>query len=74
MRYEYIVNKNERGEFYADVRDENGETVHEVRTDEECGGIFEIEAGYMKHPQDVAGLADYLRDIGVMRPGDCLSS
>jgi len=27
----YYVNLNERGSFYADVRDESGETVFEVR-------------------------------------------
>lgn len=73
MRYEYVVNLDERGEFNADVRDEAGNTVHEVATNPETGEVFEVESGYMKHARDVDGLADYLRDLGIFKQGDYLA-
>lgn len=55
--YEYYIDLDERGSFLADVRDENGETVFEIRagaelTEEETS-IF--EDGFMKHHNDIEG-------------------
>ena len=68
MKYTYNVNLNERGSFYADVRDENENTVFEIKAGNELGedesSIF--EDGFMRHQDDVSGLTEYLRDIGVI--------
>lgn len=61
--YVYVVNLDERGDFYADVRNaRTGETVHEVRSDEE-GKVWEIDDGFMKHKDDLEGLKKYLLDL-----------
>lgn len=70
MEYGYYINLDERGEFYADVRDQNGNTIFEVRNDEEDGSIGLVEAGYMRDPHDLSGLADYLATVSkVIPPG-----
>lgn len=63
----YYINLDERGEFYADVRDRKGATVFEIRVgpDDE-GGIF--EDGFMRHKADVKGLTDHLRELRVIPP------
>lgn len=61
----YFVNLDERGEFYANVRDVDGETVYEVRSDE-GGSISLIEDGFMSHKEDLSGLEEYLQDMGVI--------
>lgn len=61
--YFYYINLDERGEFYADVRDSKGETVFEIKGSE----IF--EDGFMKHKSDLRGLESYLKDLEVI-PGD----
>ncbi len=52
--FEYFINLDERGEFYADVRDCTGETILEIEGD----SVF--EDGWMKHNQDLDGLKEYL--------------
>lgn len=34
MQYEYYINLDERGEFYADLRTPKGKTIAEIRTDD----------------------------------------
>jgi hypothetical protein len=68
----YVVNLNERGSFYADVRDLDDKTLYEVKSNDEDGEIFEVESGFMKHAQDIKGLLEHLIDVGVLQKGDYL--
>lgn len=67
MRLEYFINTDERGEFYADVRTPKGKTIFEIHG----GDIFEY--GFMHHKHDTRGLLEYLRSIGIAKPGDSLT-
>lgn len=58
--YEYYINRDERGEFDADVRNTNGKTVYYV---DECT----IEDGFMSHKKDLDGLKAHLVALGLMR-------
>jgi|GEM_PF-3343887 len=62
----YYINKNERGEFYADVRNEDGETVYEIRSDEETGEVPEVEDGHMRNERDIQGLEWMLKKSRVI--------
>lgn len=70
----YYINLNERGSFYADVRNTSGESVYEVRMgnelEEDCTDL--VEDGFMRHNKDVDGLANHLKALGVMPPGSFL--
>ena len=67
--YKYFINLNERGSFYADVRDEKGKTVYEVRGGNELpeDETSLVEDGYMKNFTDAYGLQEYLKEIGVIK-------
>jgi len=75
MEYGYHVNLNERGSFYADVRNAEGVTVFEVRAGNEVGedesSIF--EDGFMSHAEDMDGLTDYLRDLAIIGAMDTVT-
>lgn len=63
--YEYYVDKDERGEFAAHVREIDTERViWETQTRE----VF--EDGYMNHAHDLVGLHDYLVELGLMNNDD----
>lgn len=66
--YGYYINLDERGDFYADVRDADGQTVFEIRAgaslDEDESSIF--EDGFMRDKDDLAGLTEHLRSLGVI--------
>lgn len=62
--FTYHVNLDERGEFYADVRNSQEETVFEIHG----GQIF--EDGFMKHKTDLFGLREYLVSLGIMQNAD----
>jgi len=64
----YYVNLDERGEFYADVRDPSGATIFEVRSEED-GSIALIEDGFMRHKTDLGGLAEHLAELGLIGDG-----
>ena len=66
MKYTYHINLNERGCFYADVRDADGKTVFEVKGGDELpeGESSLVEDGFMRHLTDVDGLAEYMRSLG----------
>lgn len=64
----YCVNLDERGSFYADVRDASGTTLFEIRSEDD-GSIAPVEDGYMKHKNDLAGLKDYLVELGILDKG-----
>jgi len=66
--YGYYINLNERGDFQADVRNVDGDTIFEIRAgsslDDDEISIF--EDGFMRHPNDISGLEDYLRYLGIL--------
>ena len=66
--YAYSVNLDERGSFYADVRDIfTDKTVYEVRSDDDRDGeIPEVTDGFMRHKTDMDGLCSTLIDRGVI--------
>ena len=66
--FEYYINLNERGEFYADVRNPQGETVLEIK------GFDIFEDGFMKHDKDIQGLREYLVYLGIMNEDQDLVS
>lgn len=73
--YYFFVNKDERGEFYADVRDEKDNTIYEIKSepageDEEGnygeGLIPQVEDGFMRHATDIQGLEKYLISLEII--------
>lgn len=72
--YKYYINLDERGSFYADVRNENGKTIFKIKAGNELGpdesSIF--EDGWMKHKNDLVGLKNYLVHLGIMKPNQNL--
>lgn len=68
--YTYHINLDERGSFYADVRNSSGKTVFEIKAGNEIGpdesSIF--DDGFMKHPHDLDGLKQHLVNLGIMSP------
>ena len=68
MTYEYYVNLDERGEFFADVRSADGDTVFEIH------GFDVFEDGFMSHKRDTEGLLDYLIFLGIAAKGDRLTA
>ncbi|MSU91880.1 hypothetical protein GE300_20095 [Rhodobacteraceae bacterium 2CG4] len=63
--YGHFVNLDERGDYYADVRDANENTVFEIRANDD-GSIDLIEDGYMTHSQDLEGLEEYLKEMEII--------
>jgi hypothetical protein len=63
MVYEYYINLDERGEFYADVRDPNGETIWVINTElaQELN-----EDGFLQDPRHAGDVGLYLKDIGIL--------
>ncbi|MGX9960583.1 hypothetical protein ACW0US_17695 [Xanthomonas euvesicatoria] len=70
----YYINLEERGSFLADVRNQDGETVFEVRAGDELGdgetSIF--DDGYMRDKDDLSGLSGYLVELGIIQAEDKL--
>lgn len=66
MTFEYYIDMDERGEFRADVRNDQGITVWETN-----GDVF--EDGFMKHKEDMKGLVEYLTSLGIMTLNDRLT-
>lgn len=64
VNYTFHVNLDERGSFYADVRNSNGKTVYELKADGE--ELEQVVDGFMKHRTDIDGLGEYLHDLGFM--------
>jgi hypothetical protein len=62
----YFINLDERGEFYADVRNAFDKTVFEI------SGFEIFEDGFMSNKDDLEGLSMYLVQLGVMAPGQAL--
>ena len=64
MIYSYYINLDERGEFYADVRNHAERTVLEIR------GFDIFEDGYMTDKDDLNGLCDYMVEMGICEKTD----
>lgn len=65
--YKYYINLDERGMFYADVRNLNDKTIFEIKINPPYGVYDNIfENGYMKHKNDLKGLEEYLKQLGIM--------
>jgi len=61
--YKYYVNLDERGEFFADLRTPNDDSLWEADTQ----AMTElIEGGFMQHKTDIASLCFHLIDCGVL--------
>lgn len=58
----YFINSDERGDFYADVRNSYDKTVFEIF------GFDIFEDGFMSDKNDLVGLSEYLVSLGVMSP------
>ncbi len=68
--YGYSINLNERGLFSADVVEDDGHVLYEVKSDpDDWDTIHEVEDGWMRHAQDVVGLTAYLVHLGVIARG-----
>lgn len=70
----YVIDLHERGYFRSHVEDSNGGVLYSLSNEEENedghvfnGDLWLVEAGYMKHCEDVSGLHDYLIQMGVVR-------
>ena len=69
-QFEYYINLNERGSFYADVRKAiDGQTVFEIKAGDELveGESSIFEDGFMKHKDDLDGLKSHLVSLGIMK-------
>jgi hypothetical protein len=65
--YRYYINLDERGSFYADVRDSHDKTVYEIKIEgdpENDSTIF--EDGYMSMKDDISGLEEYLKQLRII--------
>jgi hypothetical protein len=67
VEFKYYIDMDERGEFRADVRDENDNTVWETE------GFEIFEDGFMKHKEDLSGLTKYLKSLDIMKFNDILT-
>jgi hypothetical protein len=59
-QFSYYINLDERGEFYADVRNAEDDTVFEIH------GFDIFEDGYMSDKNDLSGLQEYLVSLEIM--------
>jgi hypothetical protein len=71
--YKYIIDLNERGYFNAHVEDPSGKVIFEMNNEElddegkvSYGGLWLVDAGYMRGYNDVAGLESYLKQMEVI--------
>lgn len=68
LTFGFYINLNERGSFYGDLRNMDGTTVLEIKSNDD-GEIDLIEDGYLKHNQDLAGIAEYAVTVGLIPAG-----
>lgn len=66
--YKYRIHLNERGSFFATVDDENDREI--FRIDDDSLDFF--DHGWMKHPNDLGGLHEYLIHVGHLNDCDYL--
>ena len=73
MKYEYHINKDERGEFNADVRHpETEQSIYEI---EDAARMEELyEDGFMLGVNDFKGLEGYLKSFNLLKADDSIVS
>lgn len=72
MMYEYYVNLDERGEFYADLRRSDDQvTIWEIHT-EDLAEL--VQDGYVKHGRDLDGILNYCVEMNIVKPHDVIVS
>lgn len=64
QRYGYYINLDERGEFFADVRNSNEDSIFEIN------GLEIFDDGFMKNKNDIKGLQEYLIYLGIINKDD----
>lgn len=62
--YGYYINLDERGMFYADVRNAWDETVFEINSERDDL----VEDSFMRDRYDTEGLGRYLTRLGILPP------
>lgn len=72
-----VIDLDERGSFKGHVTDQTGATVFEFSNEDETGwpsedGFWLVEDGFMKHGCDVAGLHEYLKQMGIAAPSSTI--
>lgn len=68
--YGYRINLDERGLFSADVVEDDGHELYEVKSDPDAWDeIHEVEDGWMRHARDLVGLTAYLVHLGKIARG-----
>ena len=74
VEFEYYINLNERGSFFADVRNSSGKTVFTIKAGNELeeGESSIFEDGFMKNIHDTDGLKEHLVQLGIMEPNQNL--
>lgn len=79
--YAWVIDLDERGYFSAHVEDASGTIIFSCNTEEDAGdggithGVLWLTVdGFMRHIHDVAGLTDYLRQMGSIGPLDTVIS
>jgi hypothetical protein len=65
--FKYYINLDERGEFFADVRDKKEKTVFEIH------GFEIFEDGFMRHKKDIISLQQHLINLGIIKAKDVLT-
>lgn len=68
MIFKYYINIDERGDFNADVRSEDGTSLFEIHDIDHLWEL--IDDGFMQNKKDLDGLLDYLCGIGILGSGD----
>lgn len=72
--FTHHINLDERGSYYADVRDHKGNTVFTIKAGNELeeGESDIFEDGFMVHKNDMEGLKSYLVSLSIMDKDDTL--
>ena len=68
-----VIDLDERGWFKGHVDDQHGTTIFEFSNEDDTGwpsenGFWLVEDGFMKHGRDIAGLHEYLKQMGIAKP------
>jgi len=69
-KFFYFINLDERGEFYADVRDSDDNTVWEIADVEHLNEL--VEDGFIQHGDDIDGIEVYLLDMEIIPENSAL--
>ena len=66
--FQYIIHKNERGEFFATVESEET-TLLTIKSNDD-GEIDMIVDGFISSIDDVSGIKNHLLDLNIIYPED----